>query len=153
MFVGGELNSALLFRPQPALPAEPQIQMLRYIMIPANGVDKFKGLEIANNSFPEVDLPANVRQQNNNSWNGRVVYWSSKTDVINWLLPTSLQPWKSIPTCSQAELISAWMLCCWWRTTLFLLIKARLFSCQLWNKGFEGLLSKCFSLSKSSTKH
>ena len=62
----GRFNLAIIFRPRLDLPAEPQIQMLRYIMIPANCVDKFKGLERANNSFGGVDLPANVRRQNNN---------------------------------------------------------------------------------------
>lgn len=63
----GRFHLVIIFRPQPDLPAEPQIQMLWYIMILANTGDKFKGLEIANSSFTEVDLPANVRQQNNNS--------------------------------------------------------------------------------------
>lgn len=63
----GRFNLVIIFKPWPDLPTEPKIQMLQNIMIPANFVDKFKGLEIANNSFTEVDLPANVRQENNNS--------------------------------------------------------------------------------------
>lgn len=63
----GRFNLVIIFRLQPDLPSERQIQMLGYIMIPANAVDKFKGLKITNNNLTKVDLPANVRQQNNNS--------------------------------------------------------------------------------------
>lgn len=102
----GRFNLVIIFRRRPDLPAEPQIQTLRYTMIPANCVDKSKGLEKANNSFTEVDLPANVRQHNNNSWNGRVVYWFSKTNMINWLLHV-LTEINSSTLCSKRQLISA----------------------------------------------
>lgn len=42
-------------------------------MIPTKRVDKFKELEIANNSLAEVDLSANFRQRKSNWLNGRVV--------------------------------------------------------------------------------
>lgn len=63
----GRFNLAIIFRPQPDPPTEPQEQRLRYIMIPANLVDTFKGLEIANNGFTKVDVTPTFKQQNNDS--------------------------------------------------------------------------------------
>ena len=55
-------------------------------MIPANCVDKFKGLKIANNGFTGADLRADFGRQNNSLWNGRVSYWFSQINMMNWLL-------------------------------------------------------------------
>lgn len=105
----GRFHLVIIFRPRPDPPAEPQMQRLRCTMIPANCADKFKGLEIANNGFTEVDLPANVRQRNNNSWNGRVVYWFGKTNMINWLPRVMTVALEINPStvCGKRRLISA----------------------------------------------
>lgn len=69
-------NTAIIFRTSASSPpAEPQIQMPRHIMIPANSADRLKELQIANNSFATVHLPPNVRKQNNNLWVGGEDYW------------------------------------------------------------------------------
>ena len=106
----GCFNLVIIFRPQPDIPVERQIQM-----IPANTVDKFKGLKTANSSLTEVDLPANVRQQNNNSWNGRVVYWLSKTNMINWLLCvlTAVLKINLSTASSKKQLMSLYHACMW----------------------------------------
>lgn len=105
----GRFNLVIIFRPRSDLPAEPHMHMLRYTMIPANCADKFKGLKIADNSFTEVDLPANDRQQNNYPWNGRAVYWFGKTNMINWLLHvlTATPEINSSTVCSKRWPISA----------------------------------------------
>lgn len=127
----GRFNIVIIFRPQPDLPADG----LSNIMIPANCADKFKGLEIANNGCTEVHLPANFRQQKNNSWNGRVVYWFSKTGMINWLLHvlTAALEINSSTTCTKGQLIPAsdMHLCA---APESLLIKANLFFCHLQSK-------------------
>lgn len=59
----GRLNSGIIFRPRPDLPAEDASAHDD----PANSVVELERLEMVSSSRAEVDLPANVRQQNNNS--------------------------------------------------------------------------------------